>query len=148
MIYEFVRTFVYEINRTINMKIQKASNRDFKPTESELEILKILWKNKQASVRLVHDELAKNRDIGYTTTLKLMQIMLEKGMVSRDESQRSHIYQAIVDQSETRQEMLEKLLDGMFAGSASRMVMQVLGSHGTTKEELEDIRAYLNNFEE
>ncbi len=124
-----------------------AEEKSLKLTESELEILRVLWQEGACTVRQVHEALAKAKEVGYTTTLKLMQIMHEKGLVSRDTSSKTHIYRAEVDQQQTRQRMVNKLIDHMFAGSASRLVMQALGNHHTSKDEIEAIKRYLEELE-
>jgi BlaI family penicillinase repressor len=118
----------------------------FKPTESELEILQILWEKGDCTVRDVHEILEKNKDAGYTTTLKLMQIMLEKGLVSRDTSSKTHIYRSLVNQQKTQQHLVNKMIDNVFNGSATRLVMQALGNHKASKEEINSIKAYLEEI--
>jgi len=115
-----------------------------KPTESELEILQILWQNGASSVREVNDKLNKN----YTTTLKLMQIMLEKGLVTRNAETRSHIYEAAVSEEATQQALLNKFVDATFRGSAMKLVMQALGNHNASKEELDEIKALIDKIEQ
>src|SRR3981081_1731708 len=100
-----------------------------KPTESELEILNILWLNGLATVRDVHEELAKTKEAGYTTTLKLMQIMHEKGLVKRDDTFKSHIYQAAVSKEKTQKHLLGKMINTLFGGSSTELVIQALGNH-------------------
>ena len=119
-----------------------------KPTESELEILQILWQNGTATVRDVHEELAKTKDVGYTTTLKLMQIMHDKGLVKRDESMRTHIYQPAVNKERTQKHLLEKMIDSLFGGSSTQLVLQALGNgeQKVSAEELEQIQTLLNNL--
>ena len=119
-----------------------------KPTESELEILNILWLRDLATVREVHEELAKSKDVGYTTTLKLMQIMHEKGLVKRDESMRTHIYQAAVNREKTQKHLLDKMIDSLFGGSSTQLVLQALGGgeQKVTAEELEQIQSLINNL--
>ena len=119
-----------------------------KPTESELEILQILWERGLATVRDVHEGLSKTKDVGYTTTLKLMQIMHEKGLVKRDESMRTHIYQASVNKEKTQKHILGKMIDSLFGGSSTQLVLQALGTSDTkvTPEELEKIQALLDNL--
>jgi predicted transcriptional regulator len=117
-----------------------------KPTESELEILQILWQRGIATVREVHEELGKTKDVGYTTTLKLMQIMHEKGLVRRDESMRTHIYQPAVNKEKTQKHLLEKMIDSLFGGSSTQLVLQALGEHKSNPEELEKIQALLDNL--
>jgi predicted transcriptional regulator len=119
-----------------------------KPTESELEILNILWQNNTSTVRDVHEKLAKIKDVGYTTTLKLMQIMHEKGLVRRDESMRTHIYQPAVNKERTQKHLLDKMIDSLFGGSSTQLVLQALGSgeQKVSAEELEQIQTLLNNL--
>src|SRR5882757_3977460 len=111
-----------------------------KPTESELEILQVLWDRDLASVREVHEELAKLKDVGYTTTLKLMQIMHEKGLVKRDDSFKTHIYQAAVTREKTQKHLLGKMINTLFGGSPTELVLQALGNHKASQEELEEIQ--------
>src|SRR5882762_480567 len=101
-----------------------SPSRYIKPTESELEILQVLWNRNLASVRDVHEELAKTKDVGYTTTLKLMQIMHEKGLVKRDDSFKTHIYQAAVNKERTQKHLLSKMIDSLFGGSPTQLVIQ------------------------
>jgi len=117
-----------------------------KPTESELEILQVLWQKKIATVREVHEEILKTKEAGYTTTLKLMQIMLEKGLVIRDGSSKSHIYQPAISKEKTQNLFLNKMIHSLFAGSPAKMVMQALGNHQATKEELEEISDFLKTI--
>ncbi|HVZ56713.1 MAG TPA: BlaI/MecI/CopY family transcriptional regulator [Chitinophagaceae bacterium] len=125
-----------------------AANKYVKPTESELEILQILWTKGIATVREVHEELAKTKDVGYTTTLKLMQIMHEKGLVKRDDSMRTHVYQAAVNKEKTQRHLLSKMIDSLFGGSPTQLVIQALGdsSHQASQEELEKIQAILDSL--
>ena len=122
------------------------STKAIKPTESELEILQVLWEKDKASVREVHEELLKTKDAGYTTTLKLMQIMFEKGLVSRDDSFKTHIYQASVSKEKTQQHMLGKMINTLFGGSSTELVLQALGNHKASPAELEEIQRLLNNL--
>ncbi len=117
-----------------------------KPTESELEILKILWDKENATVREVHEELSKNKDSGYTTTLKLLQIMFEKGLVTRDDSNKTHIYQPAVTRLKTQKQFLDKMINTLFAGSSTQLVLQALGNQKASKDELEEIQKYLDNL--
>ncbi len=119
----------------------------FKPTESELEILQILWKNGAATVRQVNDELSRHKDVGYTTTLKIMQIMYEKNLVTRTEEGRYHIYQAAIEEESTQKLLLDRFIDATFRGSASRMVMQALGNQSVSKDELDEIKAWIETLE-
>jgi len=118
-----------------------------KHTEAELVILQLLWKLGPSSVREINDQLNKTRNTGYTTTLKIMQIMAEKGLVTRIKDGRNHIYSAAVEQKAAQRQLLDKLLNGVFSGSASNLVMQALGNHKATKEELEEIKRYISSLE-
>jgi Predicted transcriptional regulator len=123
-----------------------ATVKNIKPTESELEILQILWKKGTASVREVHEELLETKEAGYTTTLKLMQIMHEKGLVKRDDSIKTHIYQAAVSKEKTQKHLLGKMIDSLFGGSPTELVMQALGNHKASAGELEEIQKMLDNL--
>jgi BlaI family transcriptional regulator, penicillinase repressor len=120
---------------------------EVQPTESELEILQVLWQFKKGTVRQVHEVLASKRDIGYTTTLKLMQIMAEKKLLKRDTSHRIHIYQPIIGQSSVEQSLMQKIKKNLFRGSTSQLVIGALSSDPISKSELQEIRDYLNNYE-
>jgi len=120
---------------------------EFKPTESELEILQVIWKNGQCTVRDVHEELAKNKDAGYTTTLKLMQIMHDKGMLVRDTSAKTHLYKALITREQAQNTALDKILDTVFKGSTADLVIQALGQHRATSDEIDAIKKYLQQFE-
>ena len=118
-----------------------------RPTQAELEILAVLWERGPSSVREVHDELRARRETGYTTVLKTLQIMTEKGLVARDERQRSHIYSARVPQRETQRQLLDDLLERAFSGSSSALVMQALATRRASPEELDAIRRLLDEIE-
>ncbi len=118
-----------------------------KPTESELDILQVLWDKKTASVREIHETMAETKDVGYTTTLKLMQIMLQKGLVKRDKSNRSHVYEASLPQSIAQKHIMNKMISTLFAGNSTELVLQVLGTHKTSKEELKKIEAFLQTMD-
>jgi len=120
---------------------------EFKPTESELEILQVIWKNGQCTVREVHEELAKNKDAGYTTTLKLMQIMSEKGLVERDTTAKTHLYKTLITRQQAQNTALDKILDTVFKGSTADLVIQALGQHRASKDEIDAIKNYLHQFE-
>jgi BlaI family transcriptional regulator, penicillinase repressor len=122
------------------------SVKNVKPTESELEILGVLWNKEKATVRDVHEELAKIKDVGYTTTLKLMQIMFEKGLVKRDDSNKTHIYEPLVTREKTQKQLVGKMVDTLFQGSPTQLVMQALGNHKTSRRELEEIQKLLDNL--
>ncbi len=118
-----------------------------KPTDSELEILQILWKNGASTVKSVNEILNEKKEVGYTTTLKLMQIMNEKGLVQRNEDEKSHIYSAAISQNDMQKVLLDRFLETAFSGSAANLVMQALGNSNTSKDELKKIREYLNKIE-
>ncbi len=121
------------------------ANRNIKPTEGEMEILQVLWQKGNATVREVHEALNK-KDSGYTTTLKLMQILHEKGMVERDTNQKTHIYKALVSQDKTEKHLVNKMIDSVFNGSAARLVMQALGNHKASADEIDEIKKYLDSL--
>jgi predicted transcriptional regulator len=118
-----------------------------RPTQGELEILAVLWRRGPSSVRDVHVELEQLRPMGYTTVLKLLQIMTEKGLVERDERQRTHIYAARAPRDETQRQLLDDLLERAFAGSAATLVMQALATHRASRQELEAIRRMLDEMD-
>jgi BlaI family transcriptional regulator, penicillinase repressor len=118
-----------------------------KPTEAELQVLQILWQFGPSTVRFVNDKLNEGRTVGYTTTLKIMQIMFEKKMVKRDEQGKTHIYTANVNEKETQGQLLDRFLDATFKGSAMKMVMQALGNRKTSKQEIDEIRNLLDKLE-
>ncbi len=120
--------------------------KQIKPTEGELEILQVLWHKQSATVREVHEEILKTKEAGYTTTLKLMQIMFEKGLVTRDSSSKTHIYQPAISREKTQSFLVNKMIDSLFAGSPAQLVMQALGNHKASKEELEEISNFLNSI--
>src|ERR1700744_1675173 len=119
-----------------------------KPTESELEILNILWDKGTATVREIHEVLEKQKPSGYTTTLKLMQIMFEKGMLTREAQGKMHVYAAVIKREKAREQLVQKMIDTMFSGSTSQLIMQALGNHNSSKKELDEITAYLNKLKD
>lgn len=119
----------------------------YQPTESELEILQILWEKGPSTVREVHEVMEKVRNIGYTTTLKTMQIMTEKSLLERDTSNRTHIYNPLISQENTQNQFLNKMIDGLFNGSASRMVIGALNQETISAKDLDEIKEYLKQFE-
>lgn len=123
-----------------------ANNHSLKPTESELEILQILWDSGEATVRDVHEVLSKRKSAGYTTTLKFLQIMYDKGLVTRDDSIKSHVYKAAVSRKKTQKQFLDKMIKGLYSGSAAQLVMQALGQQKTSKEEIDEIQKYLDGL--
>lgn len=118
-----------------------------KPTDSELEILHVLWELGPSNVRTVNERLNSRREVGYTTTLKLMQIMFEKGLVSREEDGRTHNYTALVTENDTQGLLLQEFMDNTFRGSASKLVLQALGNHDATAQELDEIKALIAQLE-
>lgn len=118
-----------------------------RPTEAELEILQVLWESGGCTVRDVHEVLHQRAGTGYTTALKLLQIMFDKGLVARDESQRAHVYRAAVSKERTQKRFLSDLLQRVFDGSSSRLVLQALGDHKASREELREIRTLLNKLD-
>ncbi|MBE0662439.1 MAG: BlaI/MecI/CopY family transcriptional regulator [Bacteroidales bacterium] len=123
------------------------NSKKHRPTESELEILQILWEKGPATVREVHEIIESNRDIGYTTTLKIMQIMTDKGLLQRDTSQRSHLYNPAFKREDIEGDMLNKMIQNLFSGSASRMVIGALSQKSLTEKEIGEIRDYLNQLQ-
>jgi BlaI family transcriptional regulator, penicillinase repressor len=123
------------------------NSKKHRPTESELEILQILWEKGPATVRDVHEVIESNRDIGYTTTLKIMQIMTDKGLLQRDTSQRSHLYNTAFEREDIEGDMLNKMIQNLFSGSASRMVIGALSQKRLTEKEIGEIRDYLNQLQ-
>lgn len=132
--------FAYERTRIMKTKGH------IKPTDGELEILTILWDKGSASVRAVHEVINKTRESGYTTTLKLMQIMHEKGLVTRDDSSKTHIYTAAISREDIQDLFMEKMLNSLYSGSPSALVMHALGNTHTTPEELEKINQFIQQL--
>lgn len=119
-----------------------------RPTDAELEILRVLWQNGPSTVRDVQEALNRSKPTGYTTVLKFMQIMTEKGLVRRDEGQRAHVYEARYAQEQTQQQLIGDLIERVFDGSAAKLVMQALATREeTSTEELSEIRQVLDRFE-
>ena len=119
-----------------------------RPTDAELAILQVLWDGGPSTVRQVHEALTEARETGYTTTLKLMQIMAEKGLVTRDESTRTHVYTARLSRDETQRQLVSDLVDRAFGGSAAALVMQALSAHSTSVEELKEIEEVIEDYKE
>ncbi len=124
------------------------TNKKYYPTEAELEILQVLWAKGPSSVRLVNGLLNEVRDVGYTTTLKIMQIMTDKGLVTRDTSSRTHIYHPAVKESDTQESLLTNFIQKAYRGSAMRLVMQALGQQKATPEELQKLKQIINDMDE
>ena len=117
------------------------------PTESELEILQILWEHGPSSVRKVNDLINLKREVGYTTTLKIMQIMTDKALVTRNTEKRTHIYHSAVEEKETQKSLLSQFIDKTYRGSAMRMVLQALGQQSADKDDIEALKALINKIE-
>lgn len=122
-------------------------SKNIKPTEKELEILQILWGKEGVSVKEVHEEMGGEEANGYTTILKLMQIMHEKGLVTRQKSGKLHLYTAVPTLEKTQQQLVDKMISTVFQGSAMQLVMSALGNKKSSKEELKEIRKYLEKLE-
>jgi predicted transcriptional regulator len=117
-----------------------------RPTDAELAILRVLWESGPSTVRQVHNALSESRETGYTTTLKLMQIMAEKGLVTRDESVRTHVYAARVSRDITQRQLVSDLMDRAFGGSAAALVLQALSAQPTSNEELAEIKKLIEEY--
>ena len=118
-----------------------------RPTDAELAILTVLWQRGPSTVREVHQALSSSQASGYTTVLKLLQIMTEKGLVVRDESQRAHVYAAKLSERRTQRQLLGDLMDRAFGGSSAKLVLNALSDHPATSQELRNIRALLDQLE-
>lgn len=117
------------------------------PTKAELEILNVLWLHGSSTVRFVNDTLNEQREVNYTSTLKLMQIMADKGILKRDESQMKHIYHVAEEEQKTQSHLLDRFVDSVYQGSANKLVMQLLGNKKASKEDLASIRAILDKLD-
>jgi BlaI family penicillinase repressor len=133
------KTFVYR-------RLMSTSDRP-QPTDGELEILRVLWERGPSTVRDVYACLSRIRPVGYTTVLKFMQIMAEKGLVRRDQEQRAHLYEAMVPRESTQRQLVRDLLDRAFGGSPLQLVMQALSAKRATPAEIEQIRHLLDHYE-
>ena len=118
-----------------------------RPTDAELAILRVLWERGPCTVRQVHEALA-TRETGYTTTLKLMQIMADKGLVTRNETSRTHVYSAMAGEAQTQQQLVQDLVDRAFGGSAATLVLRALSAEGTSASELREIRKLIDDHRE
>jgi BlaI family transcriptional regulator, penicillinase repressor len=125
----------------------KREDKTLRPTEAELEILQVLWGRDGCTVRDVHEILHARGGTGYTTALKMLQVMYDKGLVERDDRQRAHVYRAAVSKERTQKNFLSDILRRVFDGSPSRLVLQALGDHKASREELHEIRALLNRLD-
>jgi BlaI family penicillinase repressor len=130
------------------MKHPKADEgKKIEPTKSELEILKVLWQHGPSPVRLVMEEINKTRELNYTATLKLMQLMVDKGILKRDESKMQHIYYVVEDENKTKEHLLDKFLDNLYNGSAASLMMQLAGNKKTSKGDRQKMRDLLDRLE-
>ena len=129
------------------MKQIKPTSTIPEPTRAELEILQVLWEFGPATVRFVNDKLNEQRDVNYTSTLKQMQIMADKGILKRDESQMKHIYIPVEAEQKTKDQLLNRFVNTVYKGSASSLVMQVLGNAETSKEDLDSIKELLKKLD-
>ena len=126
----------------------KPKKSDAEPTRSELEILQVLWQHGPSTVRFVNDQLnEQKREVQYTSTLKLMQIMVEKELLSRDDSQMKHVYKAAVEEGKTKGLLLDRFVDALYNGSTSKLMMQLLGNKKTSKKELDQIKELLKKMD-
>ncbi|GAA4341428.1 BlaI/MecI/CopY family transcriptional regulator [Flaviaesturariibacter amylovorans] len=131
------------------MKEKSTSNRGTEPTKSELEILQVLWQHGPSTVRFVNDTLnEEKREVQYSSTLKLMQIMHDKGLLLRDDSSMKHVYRPAVEEQKTKSQLLDRMIDTMFNGSRSNLVLQLLGNKKTSKKELQEIKEFLRKLDE
>lgn len=129
------------------MKDEPKNSPQPEPTRSELEILQVLWKHGPSTVRSVNDRLNdEKRSVQYTSTLKIMQIMTDKGMLARDESSMKHVYRPLLEEKSTKGLLLDRFLDATFNGSAATLLMQLLGNKKTSKGELDEIKALINKI--
>src|SRR4030095_6962807 len=127
---------------------KKETSINIEPTKSELEILQVIWEHGPSTVRFVNDYLnSKKRSVQYTGTLKLMQIMAGKGILKRDESNMKHVYKAVLEEQKTKHFLLERFVDSMYKGSASNLMMQLLGNKKTSKKEMAMIRELIKKMD-
>lgn len=124
-----------------------VSKKHQNPTESELEILQVLWDLGPSSVRIVNEKLNETREVGYTTTLKIMQIMTEKGLVTRDTESRTHIYHCKAKESETQKSLLNNFIAKTYKGSAMKLVMQALGNDTASEREISELKELISQLE-
>lgn len=128
------------------MDAKKTDHNLPEPTKAELEILQVLWEFGPSTVRFVNDQLIKLRDINYTSTLKQMQIMAEKGILKRDESQMKHIYIPVEAETKTKDQLLDRFVNTLYKGSASQLMMQLLGNENTSKADIAAIKKMLDDL--
>lgn len=129
------------------MNTNKAENNLPEPTKAELEILQVLWEFGPSTVRFVNDKLNEQREVNYTSTLKQMQILTEKGILKRDESQMKHIYIPVEAEAKTKNQLLDRFVSTLYKGSASSLIMQLLGNEKTSKEDIDKIKKLLTDLD-
>jgi predicted transcriptional regulator len=129
------------------MNNQEPQDKKTEPTKAELEILQVLWEHGPSTVRFINDKLNEQREVNYTTTLKLMQIMADKGILMRDESQMKHVYHVAEEEQTTKSQLLDKFVDSVYQGSARQLVMQLLGNKKASKEDIAAIKEILDKLE-
>lgn len=139
--------FVRKLSYLRIMNAKQNNSRKIEPTKAELEILQVLWEHGPSTVRFVNDELNKQREVNYTSTLKLMQIMAEKAILTRDETSMKHIYSVAEEEQQTKAYLLEKFVDSMYKGSVSKLVTQLLGNEKTSRKDLEEIKELLKKLD-
>lgn len=142
--YEIIRNASkIEFNRLYIM----SENKKYQPTESELEILQILWLHGPSTVKFINEKQNEEKEVGYTTTLKIMQIMAEKNMLAVNKENKQHIYTPALDEDVTKGKLLDGFVKKTFSGSAMKLVVQALGNHKPSKEELQEIKEIIKNLE-
>ena len=142
--YEIIRkASKIEFNRLYIM----SENKKYQPTESELEILQISWLHGPSTVKFINEKQNEEKEVGYTTTLKIMQIMAEKNMLVVNKENKQHIYTPALDEDVTKGKLLDGFVKKTFSGSAMKLVMQALGNHKPSKEELQEIKKIIKNLE-
>ena len=129
------------------MKAEQEQDKKAEPTKAELEILQVIWEHGPSTVRFVNDKLNEQRDVNYTSTLKLMQIMAEKGILKRDERQMKHVYQVAEEEQKTKGQLLDKFVDSVYQGSAGKLVMQLLGNKKASAADIAAIKEILDKLE-
>lgn len=141
-----IREFILQSYSQVRAEMPRPPSSQ--PTEVELQILRVLWDIGPSTVRAIHDELAKSRDTGYATTVKMLVVMFEKGLVTRDDSIRPQIYRAVATQKRTQKKMLNEFIQRVYDGSAASVVLQALSTKKASKEDMSKIRELLDELEE
>lgn len=122
----------------------EMTNKELSPTAAELEVLQILWKESPLTVRTIHDQISKNKDTRYTTTLKIMQLMLKKGLLIRNVNSKKHYYFPVQSEEYIQDNLFDKFLAKTFDGSAQKLVLKALGKHSASQKELDEIQEFIN----